>query len=311
MNGGNPILAPLAEWLVICTRNKKIARNTVAVGIVVLDRLRRQCPLPVADLVSRGGEVVGSRGDALTATLESYGLPGEKFLKEVTTRQAHQDGQRLLEMLDSGNSLVAVSPEQRDTYLNEAIASLVERGNEWLARQHLKVSCDRQQSPAAWIGSILSEAKGRSGGKVEQHLVGAKLEQRHPDVEVPNHPGHAGDAQTGRGGDFTIGSTCYHVTAAPGSAVVKKCAENLGAGMHPVLLVPRTELGKARHLAEDQRVAERLTIIAIEDFIALNIIEMSVGDQQQFIEKLRAIVESYNTRLEAVETDLSLKIELR
>jgi Domain of unknown function (DUF4928) len=51
--------------------------------------------------------------------------------------------------------------------------------------------------------------------------------------------------------------------------------------------------------------------VAIEDFIALNIIEMSVGDQQQFIEKLRAIVESYNTRLEAVETDLSLKIELR
>src|SRR5690606_35790777 len=113
-------------------------------------------------------------------------------------------------------------------------------------------------SPAAWIASILSEARGRSGGKVEQHLVGAKLEERHPDIAIPNHPGHAADVQTGRAGDFTVGSTAYHVTAAPGLAVVDKCRANLGNGLHPVLLVPRDQVDKARHIAEARELAERL-----------------------------------------------------
>src|SRR4029077_13847171 len=129
----------------------------------------------------------------------------------------------------------------------------------------------RQCSPATWIAAILNDAKGKSGGKVEQHLVGAKLERRHPDVPIPNHPGHACDMQTGRSGDFIVGTTCFHVTAAPSSAVVSKCAENTQSGLHPVLLVPREQAAKSRHLAEDKSIVNDVTIIAIEDFIAANI----------------------------------------
>ena len=35
----------LDKWLESCTRNRKIARNTIAMGIVVLDHLRQDCPL--------------------------------------------------------------------------------------------------------------------------------------------------------------------------------------------------------------------------------------------------------------------------
>ncbi|MEA2708622.1 MAG: hypothetical protein QOF78_1223, partial [Phycisphaerales bacterium] len=174
-----------------------------------------------------------------------------------------------------------------------------------------KLNLDRQYSPSAWIAALLDEARSRSGGKVEQHLVGAKLEERHPDVVVSNFSGHAADAQTGRDGDFIVGSTCYHVTAAPGSGVIRKCAANLAAGLHPVLLAPRDQVVKARNLAEDQEVASRVTIIAIEDFIALNVIEMSKGNQQVFVSVLKAIVERYNRRLGEVESDLSLKIEIQ
>lgn len=225
-------------------------------------------------------------------------------------RQGHQDGQRLLEALDYGRGLALLPAADRDAYLKGGIDSLVVHAFEWLNRQHLKVNCDRQLSPASWVRNILVEARGRSGGKVEQHLVGAKLEQRHPDVTIPNNPGHAGDVQTGRAGDFAVGSTTYHVTASPGSDVVEKCRANLGAGLHPVLLVPRDQVDKARHLAEDQEVDERITIIAIEDFIALNIIEMSTGQQQAFIAVLKSIVDKYNRRLAEVETDMSLKIEV-
>ena len=310
MPSQNPIAQPLAAWLDSCTRKGKISRNTIAVGIVILDHLHRKCPLAKSDVVSAGGEIVGSR-HGLNDALERHGIPGQKFLKEVTTRQAHQDGQRLLELLDFGRGLAAMPVSRRNTLIRNSIESLVVRAHEWLSRQHFKLNLDRQYSPVAWIGNLLDEARGRSGGKVEQHLVGAKLEQRHPDIEIPNHAGHAADLQTGRSGDFIVGSTAYHVTATPGSGVITKCAANLASGLHPVMLIPRDQVNKARHLAEDQAIASRVTIFAIEDFIALNVVEMSKGDQREFVSTLKRIVDAYNRRLEEVETDMSLKIEIQ
>jgi hypothetical protein len=266
-------------------------------------------PLERADILSAGGEIAGSRA-GLYKILLKYDIP-EKFLKEVTTRQAHQDGQRLLDALKYGKILAARSQAERDAAISNAITTLQAKAQQWLGRQHLKIACDRQDSPSAWVHTILEEAKGRSGGKVEQHLVDAKLEHRHPDIEIPNFPGHAADASTARAGDFRVGDTCYHVTATPGLALLKKAASNLESGLHPVLLVPRDQVSKARHLAEEQEIESRTTIIAIEDFLALNIIEMSAGQQQSFVTTLRTIIEKYNRRLEEVETDMSLKIELQ
>jgi hypothetical protein len=303
----NPILALLDEWLKSCAKNGNPSRNTVAVGIVVLDQLRRNCPIEEAQTRSEGGEIRGSRA-TLPKTLEIYGI--ENYLKEVTTRAGHQQGQRLFERLEYGRILSALAPEVRDGYLLEAIDVLIEHAKAWLNRQQLRFNCDRQLAPKTWIRNILEEAKGRSGGKVEQHLVGAKLERRHPKLKIANNPGHAGDAQTGRSGDFLVGKTVYHVTTSPSLAVIEKCEANLRSNLHPVLLVPCAEKLRATHLAELKGIYERVTIAGIEDFIALNIIEMSDGDHVQFAEELTAILRAYNRRFDEVETDLSLKINL-
>jgi hypothetical protein len=308
MSDTNPIIEPLAHWVQSCTNKGEVSRNTIAVGIVVLDHLRQKCPLEPTDVLSGRGEIKGARS-GLPTILEKYDVP-VRYLKEVTTRAGHQDGQRLFEAFKYGRSLAAIPQNQRDVFLKSGIESLVLRAKVWLGRQHLKINCDRQLSPAAWISNILVEAKGRSGGKVEQHLVGAKLSERHPEQAIPNNPGHAGDAQTGRPGDFVVGSTAYHVTAAPGLAVIEKCKLNLGAGLHPFLLVPREQVDRARHLSEAQAIADRMTIAAIEEFVAQNIIELSRGNQQEFVEILKSIIDKYNQRLEAVKTDLSLKIEI-
>jgi Domain of unknown function (DUF4928) len=304
----NPILEPLAIWVDACANRGEVSRNTVAVGIVVLDHLRSKCPVDTSEVQSKRGEIKGARS-GLSSVLEKYDIPAS-YLKEVTTRAGHQDGQKLFEAFEYGRLLTTIPTDKRDAFLVVAIESLVLKAKEWLARKHLKINCDRQFSPATWISNILAEAKGRSGGKVEQHLVGAKLAERHPNEEIPNNPGHAGDAQTGRAGDFVLASTAYHVTAAPGLPVIDKCKSNLAAGVHPFLLVPRDQVDRARHLAESQGIAERMTIAAIEEFVAQNIIELSGGDQQLFVTVLKAIIQRYNTRLEAVETDLSLKIEI-
>jgi hypothetical protein len=298
----------VVEWLKSRERANRIARNTIAVGIVVLDHLRGQSPISPDDLFSRGGELKGSRS-GLRDTLERYGIP-RTFLKEATTRQAHQDARVLVEKLEYGKMLALLDRDSREHQLQKGLTLLAGTAQAWLSRQPIKVNCDRGQSPASWISSILDKAKGRSGGVVEQHLVGAKLQQRHPEISIPNNPGHAGDVQTGRSGDFCLKNISYHVTATDGKEATERCKQNIESGVHPVLLVPRRYLESARVRADVAGIQPRVSILAIEDFITQNIIEMSTSQQQDFFSTLKDIIDVYNRRLEQVETDMSLKIEL-
>jgi uncharacterized protein DUF4928 len=301
------VSAVVAEWLESRRRSGKISRNTVAVGIVLLDKLRDNSPLPKEAVFSRGGEIKGARS-GLPATLEKYGLP-RKYLKEATTRQASHDGALLIEQLQYGESLPK-DAQERDRVLLAAIDVLLDQARKWLTQQPIKVNCDRQQSPTMWVSSILDKAQGRSGGKVEQHLIGAKLKERHPKVNVPNYPGHAADLQTKRTGDFPIDKVSYHVTATDGKEAIPRCKDNIESGIHPVLLVPRKSLANAHVRAEVEGIAGRVSILGIEDFITQNVIELSTERQEDFFTTLQAIITEYNRRLEEVETDMSLKIEL-
>ncbi len=299
----------LDKWLETCTRNKKISRNTVAMGVVVLDHLRRACPVLRDDVISQGGEVSGARS-GLGKILEVYEIPST-YLKEITTRQAHQDGQRLFEQFEWGKNLAKLPEDERNELLIELIESLRSLANDWLKRQNLKLDIDRRKAPATWISIIVENAKGRSGGIVEQQLVGAKLQRRFKGVSVPNYPAHAGDKQTERVGDFTISKLVYHVTAAPSRNVIQKCAENLKVGLLPILLIPREQENKALILAQDEGIDGDITIISIENFVALNIIELATEENKDFFSVLKEIVAIYNKRLSEVETDLSLQIEVR
>lgn len=301
----------LEKWIASCTRSGKVSRNTIAIGIVVLNHLRKSCPVSRDDVISKGGEVKGARATALGSILESYGLPSS-YLKEVTTRQGHQDGQRLFEIFNWGKKLICLSDMERDQLLSELIGFFLKRrAIAWLTRQNLKLAINRRQSPSTWIHLIVENAKQRSGGVVEQHLVGAKLERRHKDISIPNHPAHAGDRQTARAGDFEISQLVYHVTATPTQSVIYKCADNIKTGLVPILLVPRGQEEKARILAQVEGIDTEVTIISIEEFIALNIIELATEENKDFFGVLEEIVKIYNKRLSEVETDLSLQIEVR
>ena len=130
-------------------------------------------------------------------------------------------------------------------------------------------------------------------------------------MDIPNYPAHAADRQTERAGDFAISQLVYHVTAVPSRGVLQKCAKNISAGLHPILLIPREQNAKAQILAQDEGIHGDLDIISIEDFVALNIIELATEENKDFFSVLKEIVELYNKRLSAVETDLSLQIEVR
>ena len=155
------------------------------------------------------------------------------------------------------------------------------------------------------------ESKERSQGRVEQHLVGAKLETRLPYQDITEHPAFAADVQTGRTGDFVIGKIVFHVTAAPAPAVIEKCQDNLRVNLKPVLVVPRDRIERAKGLAGHyEGLEKRISFVAIEDFIATNIIELSGESDASFVDTFNAILDNYNRRIEQSETDRSLRIEL-
>jgi len=77
-----------------------------------------------------------------------------------------------------------------------------------------------------------------------------------------------------------------------------------------VLLIPRAQENKTLILAQDEGIDKDLVILSIEDFIAMNIIELATEGNKDYFSVLQEIVEIYNQRLSQVETDLSLRIEV-
>jgi hypothetical protein len=180
----------------------------------------------------------------------------------------------------------------------------------WLSLQPIRVACDRRQAPALWVQSILEKVPEGSGGEVEQQLVGATLQRRHPEINVEIHPRDAADEQAQATSDFPFQQVCYHVTVNMSQGAIERCEENVASGVHPVLLLPKRFVEKAWVYAEVAGIQDRISILSIEDFITQNIIEMSTQGRQDFFATLKAIVEEYNRRLEEVETDMSLRIEI-
>lgn len=153
-----------------------------------------------------------------------------------------------------------------------------------------------------------SHSEGKAG-YVAQHLVGAKLQLRFPNVEVSNESASTADRPTNRSGDFTIGNTVFHVTVSPMEGVYKKCQENLKEGLKVYLIVPDAKLAAARQLGE-QYCNGQIAVESLESFISQNIEEISVFAAENLKHSLVSLVKIYNERVNAVEVDKSLMIEL-
>jgi hypothetical protein len=78
-----------------------------------------------------------------------------------------------------------------------------------------------------------------------------------------------------------------------------------------VLVVPRDKVEKARTIAEVEEIDKQLTILALEDFIADNVIEISVDRQTDCLSTLKDIIDEYNRRVQEVENEAALRIELQ
>jgi len=196
-----------------------------------------------------------------------------------------------------------------DYFFNKAIGIL----QKYNLLGGIDISYSSNENISAFIKKILN-ANGSNPGAVYQHLVGAKLELRYKGQNVPikHHSSNAADNQTGRLGDFEIGSTVFHVTKAPNKDHRKKALENANSGYKTYLLVPFNVAGSQRDTADNEGLganfAEKVEVFAIEQFIAQNLDEIAVFDRAGAIKLLRDLLEKYNEIVDQYENDKSIKI---
>lgn len=277
----NPPLSAFEEWyrsLKIVKANGGPANGTIAATLVLLERLKGNYDLDFETKVASGGaQIKGAGGRAVATILKNFGET-RPFLKEGgrTNRGGQGDTRPLFKSL-AALELESLSQEERNEVLTSFQSFLVERVKDFHNRQKLKLVFDPKLSTWQIIHDLFesSNSEGKAG-YVAQHLVGAKLRLRFPpDVEVSNESASTADKPTNRSGDFTIGTTVFHVTVSPMEGVYKKCQENIRDGLKVYLIVPDAKLAAARQLGE-QYCNGQIAVESLESFVSQNIEEISV-----------------------------------
>ena len=287
------------------------AKGTIAAALVVLERLREDYRLKIEAHTAQGGaQISGASGQALKKILARFG-ESRPFAKEGgrTNRGGPGDIKKMLQALKEAN-LEKLAAGRRNEILNEMQRFLVGKVVEFHNRERIKMVYDSSKSTWQNIQGLLSAARetGKEG-PVAQHLVGAKLQLRFPEIAVSNESYSTADEQLGRPGDFYIGDTAFHVTVAPMIGVYEKCKQNLENGYRVFLLVPERAVTGARQNAE-LMVPERIAVESIESFVGQNVEELSYFSRDKLKNGFRRLLETYNGRVDAAETDKSMLVEI-
>lgn len=304
----------IEEWYAELARyqDRLPSKGTIAAALVVLGRLRGNYDLDVNAHVAEGqAQIAGLSAASVQRVLREFGET--RVLSAVggrSNRGARGDIQSLLDRLRRLRL-----EEQTDNERNEALRAIQahivrEYVSLYFKIKRVKAAFDPAAASSRFVHALLENARasGKSGA-VAEYLVGAKLALRFPGKSIRNKRFSTADAQGGFSGDFEIGNTAFHVTVAPMPELFVKCRGNLERGLRVYLVVPESQVAGARQNAE-LLASGRMAVESIESFVATNIDELSEFDGRKLVSGFRRLLGVYNERVDAVELDKSMLIEV-
>lgn len=287
------------------------AKGTIAGSLVVLEHLKDSLDLNIDAHTAKGGsQVRGAGGSAVRRILESFGET-RPFVSEGgrTNRGLRGDISSMLDSIRSAG-IGRVPVKRRNEIFHSLQRFLVERVRGFHNLQRLKLVYDPSKSTWQSIHDLLTRAaEGGKDGPVSQYLVGAKLQLRFPKMEISNESYSTADVQLGRRGDFLVSDTVFHITVAPMPPLYEKCRTNIDEGFRVYLLVPDRLVPGTKQNAELQ-AAGKISVESIESFVSQNIDELSEFSLGEVRKEFRLLLEIYNKRVDAVETNKSMMIEI-
>jgi hypothetical protein len=290
-------------------------KGPLCVALVVTQHARTMgLPLDSEKLITGGGgQVLGLGKGAVQTVLNRHKI--DRIL-------ANEGGRTSRGSLNNMRSYVALLNElcaQGPVDLDAAERFWIARVHEFFAAKPFKIRLDASRSLRTVVGDILLQAEERQkttpgvyyAGAVMQHIVGAKLDCVLPGGKLTHNSYSTADAPSNRAGDFLVGDVAVHVTTSPSEALIHKCRDNLDEGLRPLIVTGKRGLAVAEGLANNSGLGERIDVFEIEQFVAANLYELGTFAADGRRTAVNDLVERYNQVVEEVETDPSLKIELK
>lgn len=288
-------------------------RGAIAAALQVLEKLKINFSLDTGShLTGRQGQVSGISGSGLAKILQRFD-EHRVFLKEGgrTNRGVIGYVDSLLGSLRAAQ-LEKVEINERTEIIEELQIFLVAKVREYHGQKRIEIEYDPWKTAWQTISDLLAKAKeANKDGPVAQYLVGAKLALRFPRIDIGNESYSTADDQLDRPGDFYLGNTAFHVTVAPLPGVYEKCIRNVQQGYRVFLLVTDQRLQGAKDNVDlIDTLRGKVSVESIETFVSQNLEELSEFKTEGLISGFRLLLEKYNERVDAVETDKSLMIEI-
>lgn len=172
----------------------------------------------------------------------------------------------------------------------------------------MKLDFNPRNSTWYFIHEILQQARTIDKEElVAKHLVGIQLSFQFPHRSFPGafYP-KIGSVKPG---DFSVNNAVIYVCVNPTLALYNECNTAVTQGYRAYLLVPTRMLVGCRQNAESV-APRRITVLAIEDFASQNIDDWLAHSDGDLIGGFRRLLEVYNQRVDSVETDKSMLIEI-
>jgi hypothetical protein len=299
----------------LVTEKRLNTKGALALMLTITDQFRELgLPLdPEKLLTGRGGQVRGAGGPAAQAVLARHG---------ITRTLSAEGGRTSRGSIENMRAYLAVLNKLATTFnlnVDELELYWVNRVKAFFASQPIQLRLEEALNLRSVARLLLREAakkeKDAPGthyrGAVMQHLVGAKLDCVLGADTIEHHGFSTSDSASNRSGDFHVGDVAIHVTTAPTEALIAKCKANIGDGIRPIIITSEKGASVAQGLAENSNIADNLDIFEIEQFIALNLYELTRFENSSRRVKVEQIITRYNEIVEQVETDPSLRIAFK
>ena len=306
----------LRDALIRFTEEKRFkGKGPLSVALVVTQHARdKGLPLAPETIVTEGGgQVLGLGKSSVQAILKRHGI--FRVLAAEGGRTSRGSLGNMREYLSFLNGLHA-----EDLIDFDAIETFwIEKVHAFFSAKPFKIKMDASHSLRTVVRDVLSQAEERQkqssgvyyAGAVLQHLVGAKLDCALGKGKFDHNSFSTADAPGQRKGDFFLGDVVIHVTTSPGESVIERCRDNLNDGYRPILVTLQRGLTVAEALADNKGLGHRIDVFEIEQFVALNLYELGRFGADGRKTAIVDLANRYNEIIEEVETDPSLKIELR
>jgi len=202
--------------------------------------------------------------------------------------------------------------------LNEALAWWIQKVRAHFASEGPKFQFDPGKSLRSNIENLLNQAQelqSDSGGTnyvgaMLQHLVGAKLDIVLGEGKLAHFGFSVADQSTARSADYQIDTVAIHVTTHPSEALVRKCGDNLRAGLKPLIITLADAVKPAQYLLQAAGIADRVDVLDTAQFLTANVYERSLFKTAECKVTFAALLTRYNAIVTQCETDPSLLVRI-